>query len=57
MIDDLYRLMNEIEMVDAAMGEWEPTCWVCDGYHEGRGCPVDSEPRGDWFGYEDSLYY
>lgn len=19
-----------------------PTCWVCDGYHAGRGCPIDA---------------
>lgn len=52
MIDSLYREM------DTEPDDWheEPTCWVCDGYHGNRGCPIDSEPRGNWFGYDDDRY-
>lgn len=31
----------------------EPTCWVCDGYHHGRGCPVDAHEAMD--AYDDRL--
>ena len=53
MIDDLYLEMDELEAMAEADWHEPPTCWVCDGHHSGRGCPVDSEPRGSWFGYED----
>ena len=35
----------------------EPTCWVCDGYHGNRGCPIDAaddrydDYPDDSFGY------
>lgn len=35
----------------------ESTCWVCDGYHEGRGCPIDAgEDRYDDYP-DDSFGY
>lgn len=32
------------------------TCWVCDGYHDGRGCPIDSDDRYDDYP-DDSFGY
>lgn len=52
---DMVRLgINSIERYTEDVGghdgllDWrdeehqEATCWVCDGYHFGRGCPVDA---------------
>ncbi len=54
--------MSVVEYLDRINGLYdydephEATCWVCDSYHHGRGCPIDADDRyddysDDTFGY------
>jgi hypothetical protein len=41
---------DEIDWAEGAFDDYfeGPTCWICDGFHEGRQCPVEAQSEAQF---------